>query len=149
MGLFDKVPPLSISQQAGIFAHMLTRMVTDFRYTTRMDDTTFHAARRLAARTKRPDTAFALIMALLCLDGPKHARELAKLIGVRSPALSATARELEKAEVVTRKSSLPRSKIRRRPASSPAPDYALRADWKDKAFALPVLPKSGQAGVTT
>lgn len=104
-----------------------------------MDDTTFSAARRLAARTSRPDTAFALLIALLSLDGGRRAADLAVLIGVQRPALSAAARELEAAGALVRKSGKRSKKSIGSPQGAEGA-YTLAASWKERAFQLPVSP---------
>jgi hypothetical protein len=67
-----------------------------------MTEDAFTAARRLADRTPRPDTAFGIIMALACVAPQLPASRLAQLLDVHITAISLTAANLEKAGVLVR-----------------------------------------------
>lgn len=60
-----------------------------------MTEQEFMAARWLAMRTKRPDTAFALIVALCCFPNCSQPSLLSSLIGADRTAISEVARQLE------------------------------------------------------
>lgn len=67
----------------------------------------FRAARIVAARTKRPDTAFALLVALACVADRMPAARLADLIDVHRSGISLVAGELETFGVLVRTWSEP------------------------------------------
>ena len=67
-----------------------------------MGEQEFLAARWLAGKTKRPDTAFAMLVALSCLPCSPRPAVLANLIGVNRSAISEVALDLENLGVLTR-----------------------------------------------
>lgn len=67
-----------------------------------MGEHEFLAARWLAGQTKRPDTAFAMLVALICLPSSSRPAVLADLIGVNRSAISEVALHLENLGVLIR-----------------------------------------------
>ncbi len=75
--------------------------------TTPLTELEFRAARIVAARTKRPDTAFAVVVALACVTDRMPAARLAELAGVHRSGISLVAGELEALGVLLRTWSEP------------------------------------------
>ena len=90
----------------------------------------FQSARAIAARTTRPDTAFAVLVALSCIEAQMPATKLAQLIDVHRSGISLVARELEAAGVLVRTwSPSEKGKARRRGRQR---FYALAPSWYGK-----------------
>jgi len=101
-----------------------------------MTEYEFQAARRVADRTSRPDTAFSIIVALACVSKQLQASKLAELIGVHLSSISMLALKLEKAGVLQREWSMPltgphKPGERRRRGKSRF--YSLTSSWPDRA----------------
>lgn len=91
-----------------------------------MTELEFRSARLISARTQRPDTAFALLVALACVANQMPASQLAQLIAVHRSGVSLVAAELEAFGVLVRTWSRSENDTHRRGRQRL---YALAPSW--------------------